>query len=547
MNDHNQTSTCGTRRLLSAAMACAAAMHSLAEPVPSNATAGVVFNNPASGVTNITAPDNAIIDYASFNLGTGETVNFIQPGAAARVLNRINSNTPSQIDGTINANGIVYFVNPAGVQFGPTSVIDAAGLFAAGGSLSDNDFINGNHAFTSVTGEVTARGIIRADTIAALIGRSITNTGTISVPNGTVVLAAGGRVLLGQPLGGIMVSVDAGPLADGSNGVNQDGVVDAAEISLVAGDLASLAMQNTDSLTTSAENAKTPSDQTPVVTIPEIDTDGDGDIDFDDIDTAVANFTGPLPFGTGGKTQQQGDTDGDGDVDNTDIGTLIIYFTGATTPPVGPPPEIADAASLDSIGEFEPITEFVNIPEADLDILRDQLGIAVRQPNALERVDEALRRSVLDDFGARGGSNPEGPLTISNRRLDHDVVREALAFYKERINTLGTPPADHTVKLRQAFTNAYQQYVAGATEPFNAEAFAKSLQQSDPELVGNMAALNELRRMTLNMGLNEAEKANSEQTIINGAKPQALSFDQMKAVMQAASALLLPVETPEAG
>lgn len=51
------------------------------------------------------------------------------------------------------------------------------------------------------------------------------------------------------------------------------------------------------------------------------DLDFDGDIDSDDIDLSVANFTGHL--GSSVMTALDGDTDGDGDVDNKDIGYLL--------------------------------------------------------------------------------------------------------------------------------------------------------------------------------------------------------------------------------
>jgi len=58
------------------------------------------------------------------------------------------------------------------------------------------------------------------------------------------------------------------------------------------------------------------------------DTDGDYDIDDADLGNAFANYTGPLPFGTGGKTAADGDTDGDGDVDDADLGNLFAAYTG---------------------------------------------------------------------------------------------------------------------------------------------------------------------------------------------------------------------------
>ena len=390
-----------TRVMLAAAISLLAGV-AHADVQPTGATDGVTFNNPSANVTNITAPDNAIIDYAAFNIAGNQTVNFIQPNAAARVLNRINSNTPTQIDGTINANGIVYLVNPAGVTFGQNSVVNAASIYAAAGSLSNSDFLNGTNQFTSVTGDIVQRGTINADTIAALIGRNVNNTGTISVPNGTAILASGESVLIGSPLGGVMVQIDATPNT-GEGSITDEGTINANQVSLVSGDLFSLA-------TATAESAASSSDTEfrPDVTIADIDTDGDGDIDRDDVRTAFANFTGPLAPGTGGKTQSQGDTDRDGDVDNTDIATLFVFFTGPIVPtPPGNPADSFDLSNNEAIERLPAIGEEVNLSEADLDILRDQLGIAARAPLPGERLEKAQARALYDDLRARTNGAPK--------------------------------------------------------------------------------------------------------------------------------------------
>jgi filamentous hemagglutinin family protein len=530
-----------TRLLLAAATLSLAGL-SHADIQPTGATDGVVFDNSAANITNITAPNNAIIDYTAFNVAGNETVNFIQPSATARVLNRINGNTPSQIDGTINANGIVYLVNPAGVTFGAGSVVDAAGIFAAAGSIADSDFLNGINQFTSVTGDVTQRGIIRADTIAALIGRNVNNTGTISVPNGTAVLASGDSVLIGSPLGGLMLQIDATPNAD-EGSITDNGSIEAKEVSLVSGDLFSLAM------TTAADSSDR--EFQPPVTIADIDTDGDGDIDDDDVNTAIANFSGPLPPGTGGLTQQQGDTDGDGDVDNTDIGTLFIFFTGPLiTPPGNPAPEF-DLSNGDLVRRLPAIGEEVNLTEADLSILRDQLGIAAREPLPNERREKAQARALYDDLRARTNAqaNPEGGLVIANTRLDADVVREALSVYRERIAAEGVAPAERTAQVRTAIDAAYNNYVnfVQEGEAFDAEAFSTFVRENNPALFESLAALNELNRLTQTMGLNEFEKQNSEQTIVNGSRPEALTFEQMKAAIEAAGSLSLAESEADAG
>jgi len=58
------------------------------------------------------------LNWQSFNIGANQTVNFLQPGSDAIAVNRIFSNTPSEIDGHLNANGQVWLINPNGILFG---------------------------------------------------------------------------------------------------------------------------------------------------------------------------------------------------------------------------------------------------------------------------------------------------------------------------------------------------------------------------------------------------------------------------------------------
>lgn len=102
-------------------------------------------------LTTVTAGHNAIVRWNAFDVGRQETVQFIQPGAAARILNLIGSLSPSQIHGTLRSNGQVYLVNPAGIYFGSTAVVDVGGLYAVGGSISKEDFLAGLDRFTALS------------------------------------------------------------------------------------------------------------------------------------------------------------------------------------------------------------------------------------------------------------------------------------------------------------------------------------------------------------------------------------------------------------
>lgn len=78
----------------------------------------------------ITADDGTVINYDRFDVPVKHLVEFVQPDEISRVLNRIQSETPSHIDGTLTADDIVYFANPAGVVFGPDAVVDVGQFHA---------------------------------------------------------------------------------------------------------------------------------------------------------------------------------------------------------------------------------------------------------------------------------------------------------------------------------------------------------------------------------------------------------------------------------
>jgi filamentous hemagglutinin family protein len=200
---------------------------------------GTATFSSAGSLTTITASNHAIINYKQFDLANGQTVQFVQPGVHAKVLNRINSNAPSMLDGTMLANGIVYFVNPAGVIFGPHSIISVSGIIAAAGNITDNNFLANVDHFSG-TSSLVNNGTINAKS-AQLIGQSVNNHGTINAPGGLVAMIAGQDVLLGTNGSNILVKIGT---TNSSSGVSNDGTINAAggSASLVSGDLYSVAL-----------------------------------------------------------------------------------------------------------------------------------------------------------------------------------------------------------------------------------------------------------------------------------------------------------------
>ncbi|MFZ2873254.1 MAG: filamentous hemagglutinin N-terminal domain-containing protein, partial [Phycisphaerales bacterium] len=184
-----------------------AASPAAAGPQGEKVARGAVRFERQGALTTITASRNAIINYRSFDIAPGETVRFIQPDAASRVLNRIQGPAPTRIDGSLTANGRVYIVNPAGVVFGAGSIVNAAGVIAAAGNLSDRDFLRGVDHFTGVKGEIINQGVIDAGSVA-LVGAAIENTGQIIADGGVVSMMVGSDVMVREADGNIMAKID---------------------------------------------------------------------------------------------------------------------------------------------------------------------------------------------------------------------------------------------------------------------------------------------------------------------------------------------------
>ncbi|MBL4591492.1 MAG: filamentous hemagglutinin N-terminal domain-containing protein, partial [Phycisphaerales bacterium] len=193
------------------------------------------------GYLTIISADGTIIDWLNFDIGEGETIEFILPGLDARVLNRILSGVPTEIMGNLLSNGQVYIANPSGVIFGNNAVVNVGALYAAAGNISNDDFIAGVNRFTDARGVVENRGLLQGDLIA-LIGGRVANHGTISAPMGTVILAAGEQVLIGEHLGSIYVQLLKPSDLETTDQLSSMG---SGGVDLAAGDVFSLAAWNT--------------------------------------------------------------------------------------------------------------------------------------------------------------------------------------------------------------------------------------------------------------------------------------------------------------
>ncbi|MDI9407938.1 MAG: filamentous hemagglutinin N-terminal domain-containing protein [Candidatus Pacebacteria bacterium] len=204
------------RRLLLASVSTAMIMVGggarLAEAAPAGASffygAATVSYDGNNTIIHQTS-ERTRIDWQSFDVAANESVQFIVPNSTSATLNRINSNGPSTISGSIRSNGFVYFVNAHGMIFDATSRVSANGFIASTADMGIASFYD-NRAFGGdfdLPSQMAAPVITTAGTITvnnggkvALIGPSIQNSGTINAPYGSVSLIAttGARTLVDQ-------------------------------------------------------------------------------------------------------------------------------------------------------------------------------------------------------------------------------------------------------------------------------------------------------------------------------------------------------------
>lgn len=182
----------------------------------------------------------ATLNWSSFNIGANGKVVFQQPSTSAVALNRIFDANPSSIFGSLTANGTIYLINANGFLFGSGAVVNVGGLVASSLNISNSTFSNGiltpgktgapalTNTVTNSDGSVTAYtpGDITVQSGASLAtstssggllllaAPNVTNAGSLSAPNGQVILAAGQNLYLqasqDPDVRGLVVEVEGG-------------------------------------------------------------------------------------------------------------------------------------------------------------------------------------------------------------------------------------------------------------------------------------------------------------------------------------------------
>ena len=166
--------------------------------------------------------ERLVINWSSFDIDAGKTVEFFQPDSdRALAVNRVlNGDAFTKINGTLKANQRVMILDPNGVLFGAGSIVDVGSIVASTGDVDLDEVASGTQQIhlnnIGGTGSVINNGSITARNtgLTALVAANVENSGVISAKLGKVALAAGNTTatldLYGDGLVELAVLDDAG-------------------------------------------------------------------------------------------------------------------------------------------------------------------------------------------------------------------------------------------------------------------------------------------------------------------------------------------------
>jgi len=214
--DHGKTAAPLAVAGLALALACLAQQARAADAANASVATGTGSVSTLGNTTTINQSSQRLaIDWSNLSTRANEALVFNQPNAQAIALNRITGSSPSELLGSLTANGQVFILNPNGVLFGAGSQVNVGGLVASTLSMSNADFMAGRHVFTGSGGSVVNRGILNAGQggYLALLAPEVRNEGVMTASLGTALLAAGNKVTLNLDNGSLLgYSIDQGAI-----------------------------------------------------------------------------------------------------------------------------------------------------------------------------------------------------------------------------------------------------------------------------------------------------------------------------------------------
>lgn len=215
-----------------------------------------VQNGSAVNVTINQTQSRALLSWNSFDIGRNTTLTFNQQGnsdwvAVNRIVGGINpatglldptrGPTPSQILGSIKADGSVYVLNRAGVMFGPSAQVNLHALLVSSLDLGSASVPSGGNQLRALSlqernNAFFDKGLL-PDAVSGLVSAVAGEQhGAVTVAQGAQITANGGYVIIAAPkvssageikttIGG-QVSLEAGTQVDATVSTGADGSAD---------------------------------------------------------------------------------------------------------------------------------------------------------------------------------------------------------------------------------------------------------------------------------------------------------------------------------
>ena len=233
-----ETASLQKRLLLgAAAIAFVVPTATYANPLGGAVTTGSASISTSSGKTSVNQKsEDVVIDWSSFNIGSGQTTQFIQPNAQAIAVNRIGSASASEIFGALDANGRIVLINGNGLLIGKGAQVNVGSLIATSTDGSDSDLLSGN--FTQAgkqTAWVVNQGqiVVGTNGVVALVAPSVTNSGTVNAKLGTIALGAANKFTVDFTGDGLVSFASQGDVNARASAINS-GLLSGANVSMTA-------------------------------------------------------------------------------------------------------------------------------------------------------------------------------------------------------------------------------------------------------------------------------------------------------------------------
>ncbi|WP_194848260.1 filamentous hemagglutinin N-terminal domain-containing protein [Candidatus Neptunochlamydia vexilliferae] len=205
---------------------------------PKVAQGEATFAHPTNQHMEIVTGNKTIINWESFSIAEGETIQFKQLSNLSAVLNRVSSKETSALLGALKSNGTVYLINPNGILIGPNATIDTHAFIASSLDVLDSEFLEGKtlRFFGDSDARVVNLGKVSASSgDVILLGRFVKNEGQIAAPNGMVGVAVGREILL-KPGSEERIFISPSSESDRRKGIgiSGHGDIEALKIRLIA-------------------------------------------------------------------------------------------------------------------------------------------------------------------------------------------------------------------------------------------------------------------------------------------------------------------------